>query len=153
MIPPERVADYLSELGPYFAVACEAQVIDFSRRTHYGPWIKVRVEHIEQLAGVEQGQRYQLLMVRLGDDEMPASNEHKPYRLSQKAAMLCSQPEFWAWITEEYGDPCVDKDAAANWVRQACGVESRSMLDTNQVAAEIFWNIMRQYDEWRKAAE
>lgn len=153
MIQPEEVASHLSDLAPYFTVACEAQVIDFSRRTHYGPWVKLRVPETGILEGMQSGQRYTLLMVRIGDDEMPVSNEHKPYRLSQIAGMLCSQEDFRAWIKHAYGEDIPDKDAAAQWVRESCGVESRAYLDSVESAAEIFRNIMNDYDTWKQQRE
>lgn len=150
MIPPEQVPLHLNDLAPYFAVAGECQVIDFSRRNYYGAWIKLRVEHIEQLSGFESGQRYQLLMVKLEDDEMPSSNEQKQYKLSQKAGYLCTQEEFRHWVTQEYGIPCHDKDEAAQWLREACGVESRSFLDSVDAAGETFRSIMKAFDDWKQ---
>lgn len=150
MIPPHEVTRTLMDLGPYFTVAGECQVIDYSRRTYYGPWIKVRIEHPEQLAGFEQGQRYQLLMVRIGDDDMPTSNEQKPYKTSQLAGMMCADPQFRSFITATYGEPCHNKDQAAEWVRQACNVASRSLLDTDETAARTFRNILAAFDDWKQ---
>ena len=153
MIPPESVPGHLADLAPYFTIAGESQVIDFSRRTHYGPWIKLRVEHVEQLDGLEPGQRYQLLMVRVMEDEMPASNEHRPYKASQKAGYLCTQEDFRAWIKHAYGEEIPDKDAAAQWLRESCGITSRALLDAGGPALDIFNDIMRDFDIWKQQRE
>lgn len=150
MIPPEKVPSHLADLAPYFTVACEAQVIDISRRTHYGPWAKLRLPEHEMLHGFEPGQRYQILMIRLGDDEMAASNEDRPYKLSQRAGMFCNQPEFWQWIWEAYDVQCKDKDEAAAWLRSVCNVDSRSLFDTDTVAGETFRKLMAEFDSWKK---
>ena len=152
MIDPERVPGMLSDLAPFFTVAGECQVIDYSRRTYYGPWVKLRVEHAEQLEGFQTGQRYQLLMVKIMEDDMPTSNERVPYKLSQKAGMFCSQEDFRHFITATYGEPCHNKDQAAEWVRAACNIPSRSLLDTDEAAAGTFNRILAEFDGWKQQA-
>lgn len=153
MIPAERVHEHLHAISPYMALVAEVQVIDFSRQARYGPYLKTRIEDPGLLAGFEQGQRYHMILIRIGDDDMPATanpDDRKPFKLSQQAGYLCTQPEFWAFITQTYGEPCHNKDDAADWVRKACGVESRSYLDANERAAETFRGIVKAYDEWKQ---
>lgn len=153
MIPPELVSARLDELKPYMAIACEVQTIDFSWRAHYGPWIKMRIEDGELLHDLKPGQRFVMMLVKLGDDEMPAAanpQDRKPMKLSQQAGYLCTLEEFRQWVTETYGDPCNDKDEAAVWLREACGIESRSFLDSNETAGDTFRAIIKSYDEWKQ---
>lgn len=153
MLAPERVAGHLADLAPYLAVVCEAQIIDFSRRAGYGPYVKLRVPDPGLLNGMEAGQRYHLMLVKIMEDEMPATpnpEDRKPYKASQMAGAFCVDKEFWRWIKHVYGDDIQDKDGAAKWVRQACAVESRSMLDTNDAAAEIWRDIVRDFDQWKR---
>jgi hypothetical protein len=138
------------------ALVCECQLIDFSGRAGYGPWLKVRVENPESLVGFAAGQRFHLLLVAIGDDDVPATanpEARKPYKLSQLAGMMCADAEFRAFIGATYGEPCHDKDDAAQWVREACGVESRSFLDSNQEAGETFKTILQSFDEWKQQRE
>lgn len=156
MIQPERVPGLIADLAPYLALVCESQVIDFSTRAQYGVWIKFRLQNPESLIGFANGQRFHLMLIAIGDDDMPAALEGKerlPYKLSQLAGMLCSQEEFRHWVTQTYGEPCHNKDEAAAWVRAACGVESRSHLDTDSVAGDTWRGIMRSYDEHKQQQE
>ena len=156
MIAPEQVPGHIADLAPYMALACECQVIDFSTRAQYGPWLKTRIDDGALLKGMEQGQRFVMMLVKLGDDDMPAAGEgkeRKPYKLSQLAGMLCADPQFWAFIKDSYGEACPDKDTAAQWVREACGVESRSFLDSVEASGTTFRGIMESFDSWKQAHE
>lgn len=149
---PERVPGLIADLAPFLAVVCEAQVIDYSRRAGYGPWVKFRMENPESLSGFAAGQRFHLLLVAIGDDDVPATpnpEDRKPYKKSQIAGMLCNDPQFWQWIKHAYGDQIEDKDGAAKWVREACAVHSRSLLDSNPAAGETFDDIVRDYDSYK----
>lgn len=153
MIRPEDVPQTIRELEPYFKVVGEVQVIDFSVKAPYGPWAKFRVDDIDSLDGFEPGQRYHIMLVQIGDMEMPAAADpesRKAYKLSQISGMLCVQPEFWQWISEAYDHATANKDEAAAWLRSVCNVESRSLFDSDQVAGETFRKLMAEYDEWRK---
>ena len=156
MIPPESVAGHLADLAPYMSLVAECQVLDFSTRAQYGPWIKIRLAEPGMLQGLEAGQRFHLMLIKIGDDEMPAAlegKERKPYKLSQLAGLLCNEEQFRHWVTREYGDACPDYDTAAQWLRESCGVESRAYLDSNETAAEIFRGIMADYDAYKQEQE
>ena len=153
MIQPEEVPGHLEDLKPYVSLVCEAQVLDFNARAGYGPWIKFRFQNPETLAGFATGQRFHLLLIAIGDDDMPATanpQDRKPYKLSQISGMLCSQDDFRQWVTQTYGEVCHNKDEAADWVRKACNVESRSLLDVDETAATTFRAIMAAFDAWKQ---
>lgn len=153
MTSPERAAALLQELGGYLTVT-EVQVIDFSVRARYGPWVKLRVENDALLDGLKPGERFYLMLVKVGDDDMPATpnpEDRKQYRLSQLAGMFCNQPEFWQWISEAYDHATANKDEAAAWLRSVCNVESRSLFDTDDVAGETFRKLMAEFDTWKQA--
>ncbi len=156
MISPERVPGLIADLSPYLSLVCECQVIDFSKRAGYGPYLKTRIPDASMLDGFESGQRYHMLLIKIMEDEMPAAadpEKRKAYKLSQLAGAMCVDPLFWVFINDSYGEPCLDKDAAAQWVREACGVESRSFLDSNPDAGETFRGIMQGYDQWKQQHE
>ena len=155
MIQPEDVPGYLSDLAPYLSLVCEGQIIDFSIRAGYGPWLKIRVPEPGLLEGLKPGQRFHVMMIHVPEDEMPASKDpekRKPYRPSQMAGYLCNEPGFREFIAVTYGEVCHDTDEAAEWIRGLCGVRSRSELDSNPAAAETFRNMINEFDSWKRGS-
>ena len=153
MTPPEKAARLLQELGQYLNVT-EAQLIDYSVRARYGPWIKLRVENDALLDGLKPGQRFHMILIAIGEDDMPATAnpaDRKAYKCSQLAGMLCNQADFWQWITEAYDHATTNKDEAAAWLRSVCNVESRSLFDTDDIAGETFRKLMAEYDTWKQS--
>lgn len=58
--------------------------------------------------------------------------------LAQVAGTLCTLPAFWEHLR-------VSSEAeAAEYVRNVCGVKSRSELDTNPAAADLFHDRVRR---------
>jgi hypothetical protein len=92
------------------------------------------------------GARYQVVMVRIGHDET-AMPEDKPV---QRSALLCKEPKFWEYL---WGDGKImdqtEEDATA-WLRDYLGVTSRSELKTNPEAKQLFQNLEREYQSWKK---
>jgi hypothetical protein len=92
------------------------------------------------------------------EDHRPVEDEdepHKPPRpLSQIAGMFCNNVLFQTFIQEETEgwSHRPTSDEAADWLRQACGIESRTELNTNAVAAARFRMIRGQYEAWRLVA-
>lgn len=58
---------------------------------------------------------------------------------AQQAGMLCNDPEFVAWVGAK------DAEAAAVYVRTRCRVSSRSQLDRDPAAAEVWSNLSRAF--------
>jgi hypothetical protein len=89
-------------------------------------------------------------------EDMPLDDEpHKPPRpLSQIAGMFCSNVLFQKFIEEESEGwnhrPTTDE--AAEWLRHACGIKSRTELNTNEAAAARFHKIRVQYHAWQLVA-
>lgn len=69
--------------------------------------------------------------------------------LVRLAGILPRQPEFRAWLAEAAHQP-ITADDAAEFIRIACGVDSRRELDTNGGAADRFHTIVRRpFLAWR----
>ncbi len=68
--------------------------------------------------------------------------------LSNYAAMLCLNKDFWEWVNEtQLGnvDPRVfDKDTAAEWMRNKLGIDSRADIDTMDVKAKMYHELVRK---------
>lgn len=160
MIHPEEVPQLLEELKPYMTEVCEVSLADWQDNPNSGAWVKFRLPdetHLEIYRGKNRagrtqkfGQRYQMLLIEINDDETPmTAPEPRPMRLSQLAGAKCNDPEFRAWLEHEFGEPCPDAEAAAVFIRETCGVESRAHLDTNDQAAELFRGLLQDYDKAR----
>ena len=97
------------------------------------------------------GARYQVVMVRLGDDEEPLDRQEAfgGEQAIQAAAMLCRDPEFWDYLHDDLQIIDRNEKEASNWLRDAIGVISRSELKTNQAARENLARVRREYQEWK----
>lgn len=83
------------------------------------------------------GARYACAIVRIQDDESPT-----PYRNRvQTAAILCKRENFQEFLGVE------SEDEAANQLCARLGIESRSELNGNRMAQEMFDELVKQYEE------
>lgn len=99
------------------------------------------------------GSRYQVVMVRLGDDDQPLSREGEfPGDHAVKmAGMLCRNPEFWKWLNDR--EMLMEKNEAActEWLTSYLGIESRKELKTDADARALFNQLKRSFDAWSKS--
>lgn len=58
---------------------------------------------------------------------------------AQQAGLMCSRLGFWEWLDVS------GSDAAADYVRRYCGVESRAKLDTDQKAGAKWDALVSRY--------
>lgn len=97
------------------------------------------------------GSHYQVVMVRLNDDNQPINRdgEFEGDRAIRLAGVLCREKEFWEYLhCEGYiFDP--DEKDATDWLRDYLGVQSRSELKTNQEARLRLKKINEEYKAWR----
>lgn len=98
------------------------------------------------------GSRYQVVMVRLNDDDQPMNREDefdgsKAVRL---AGMLCKEPEFLDFLYDDIQIITKTEKEAADWMRDALGVTSRSDLKTNLEARNRLNKINEDYMAWKR---
>lgn len=74
----------------------------------------------------------------------PSAEPPKGGKLAQRAAMLCAQGGFRAFLG------AATEIGAAEILRQDCGIDSRAELDHNDAAAQRFREIEARYDLWLK---
>lgn len=157
---PEEIPARIEELRPYFATVVEAQLKDYGESANAGCWVSFRLpapEDLEIFRGQDRsgrnartGKRYTLMLIELNDqEEAVQAEDQKPRKLSQIAGMMCNNPNFRAWLTSEFGEPFLGAEAAAVFIRETCGIESRSFLDTNEHAANLFRTLLEDYDKAR----
>ncbi|GAB1837400.1 hypothetical protein MyNCGM121_41800 [Achromobacter xylosoxidans] len=104
--------------------------------------------------GKTAGQRLALVAVEIGDDEQlkpvmgnpmtVAPDKTKGEKLAWLAIQLCKNPHFWdfAGVSNEIN--------AREWLLAMCGgINSRSDLDTDEEAADLFHaNVRKPFREW-----
>lgn len=96
------------------------------------------------------GARYMVVMVRIGDNEQPINREGEfaGDNAVKVAGILCRDKDFWDWLyANEY---CMEKNekAAAEWLTDYLGLESRKELKTNREARELFNKIKESFNKW-----
>lgn len=98
---------------------------------------------LEKVQGMD-GKRYMLALVEIGDDEQPAQQvstaileKPKGGALAKLAGLWCNDAQFIKWLG------CKNSIDAAATVRQMCGIDSRSELDSDLMAEEKFQALIR----------
>jgi len=99
------------------------------------------------------GSRYQVVMVRLGDDDQPMSREGEfPGDHAVKmAGIVCRDSEFWQWLNERGLLKGQNEKACTEWLIHYLGIESRKELKTDADARSLFNQLKRSFDAWRNS--
>ena len=88
--------------------------------------------------------------------EAVAKKAKKPETRAQQAGRLCHDDRFQVWLHESKildvvfdhtGGPDEVAEAAADFIREHCGVESRALLDQNEGAGEIWDTVYATFME------
>jgi len=97
------------------------------------------------------GSHYQVVMVRLGDDNQPLNRdgEFEGDRAIRLAGVLCREKEFWEYLNDEGQIFETDEKSSTDWLRDYLGVQSRSELKTNQEARLRLKKLNEEYKVWR----
>lgn len=85
------------------------------------------------------GARYGCAMVRIQDDESGTTYVNRV----QKAAMLCKERKF-----KDFLEVLTEADAALELCKR-CGIESRTELHGNEIAKNIFDDLVKEYENFR----
>ena len=95
------------------------------------------------------GARYQVVMVRLADDETPLNRDNFS-EIVKLAGMLPRNPDFRKWLMEEGHIFDDDEDEAVKWIHDSCEVKSRKDLSTDKVAAARLRHINQEFQSWKR---
>ena len=106
-------------------------------------------EILEELLRDFVGARYGCALVRIQDDESPTPYTNRV----QRAGMLSRNPHFQEFIAERLVGHSVDEDGAAAALCKQCGISSRSELNGNIKAQEMFDAITFDYENWSPNAD
>lgn len=89
-------------------------------------------------------------------DKAPKGGQH-----ARRASMLCQNPRFALYLDQRrrrfhhmaYGvmpDGTHSQTDCEDWLRAACGVQSRAEIDHNDAAREMLDRIMADYSKWER---
>jgi hypothetical protein len=69
---------------------------------------------------------------------------------AQQAGILCNDPQFQRFAALRCGAPDLEfgASAAAQYLRDACQIDSRAKLQCDRDAATRFQNLRTEFDAW-----
>ena len=95
------------------------------------------------------GARYQVVMVRIGDDERPLNRDNFS-EVVKLAGMLPRNPDFRKWLVDQGHIFVDDEDEAVSWLKNHCHISSRRELATNPGAAALLRQVNQEFQAWKK---
>jgi hypothetical protein len=98
------------------------------------------------------GSRWGVAMVRIGDDDLPATTPAQvdAARAVTSAAMLCRTPAFRTYLHERGISADITEDAASDGLRRYLGITTRSALKTDAAARELFAGLKERFERSRR---
>jgi hypothetical protein len=99
------------------------------------------------------GARYQVVMVRLNDENRPMSRDQEYSRDPVRTAgMLCRDKQFAQYLHEK--EQIFEKKEAdvIEWLKMELDIESRTELKEDLQKAKKFWAIYQEYQQWNPSA-
>ena len=115
--------------------------------TGYVLTLKVHPNEIpEELLRDFVGARYMVAMVRLNDDETATPYQNRV----KQAGMLCRNKVFFEYIQSVHAIADVDEQKATNFLYDFCEITSRTELNGNKAAQELFDKMMEEYERYTK---
>lgn len=98
------------------------------------------------------GSRYQVVMVRLNDEDQPIDRaaEFDGSKAVRMAGILCKEKEFWEYLHDDEQIFLANETEATEWLRNYLGVQSRSELKTNVEARNRLNKVNEEYMAWKR---
>ena len=97
------------------------------------------------------GARYQVVMVRLGEDNKPMAREQQlAPDYVRMAAMLCRDKSFHLFLVDS-GHTFEDTEAAATeWLKEWLGVTSRADIPASASATKKLLSLYEEFQVWKR---
>lgn len=97
------------------------------------------------------GARYQVVMVRIGDDNKPMNREQQfAPDYVRMAGMLCRDKSFHLFLVDG-GHTFEDTEAAATeWIKEWLGVKSRADIPTSNSATQKLLSLYEEFQAWKR---
>ena len=108
--------------------------------------------------GKQAGQRYMMVLVEIGNDELPIPKPEQPKGgpLSKSAAMLCQDADFQSYVQKRLRDEGTVWPAelsaetiCVNALYRWCKMETRATLDHDADARMRFFEVTHDFERWR----
>ena len=97
------------------------------------------------------GSRYQVVMVRLNEEDRPIERKNfDGQRAVRKAAILCRDPDFWDFLYDDLQIMDKSEKEATEWMRNYLNIQSRSELNTNVEARQMFEKLDEKFEVWKR---
>lgn len=98
------------------------------------------------------GSRYQVVMVRINEEEQPMNREQELSRdYVRMAAILCRDKQFQRFLLESNQVFEADEEAAVAWIKDELGVRSRNDIPHNQTAVSRLLSIQKEFESWTRS--
>lgn len=97
------------------------------------------------------GARYQVVMVRIGEDNKPMVREQQlAPDYVRMAAMLCRDKSFHLFLVDS-GHTFEDTEAAATeWLKEWLGVTSRADIPASASATQKLLSLYEEFQAWKR---
>jgi len=99
------------------------------------------------------GSRYMVVMVRIGDDEQPIERSESTDTSVGIAGMICRDPDFWEFLYEQEFLMEKGEKYCIEWLHMYLDIESRSELKSNSSARDLFNQLRKSFESWKKIKE
>jgi hypothetical protein len=109
------------------------------------PGVPFAIARLEKSASVTPPAKESPSEAKPEEKKQPQAEVHSNNTNSRWVALRCKEPVFWDFLNSHVGPPIIDREEkAAQAVRDICGVDSRSKLDTDPEAEQRFHEIIRK---------
>jgi hypothetical protein len=99
------------------------------------------------------GARYQVVMVRLNDENKPMSRDAEYSRDPVRTAgILCRDKQFAQYLYSKEQIFEMKEDDVIEWLKSELDIESRTELKEDQQKAKRFWAINEEFQSWKQSA-
>ena len=97
------------------------------------------------------GARYQVVMVRIGDDNKPMNRDQQfAPDYVRMAGMLCRDKSFHLFLVDG-GHTFEDtEEAATEWIKEWLGVKSRADIPTSNSATQKLLSLYEEFQAWKR---
>ena len=97
------------------------------------------------------GARYQVVMVRLGEDNKPMNREQQfAPDYVRMAGMLCRDKSFHLFLVDG-GHTFEDtEEAATEWMKEWLGVKSRADIPASNSATQKLLSLYEEFQVWKR---
>lgn len=96
------------------------------------------------------GSRYQVVMVRINEDEQPMNRETELNRdYVRLAAILCRDKKFHEFLVDANQIFDADEEAATQWLKEELGVQSRTEIPQQPQAVNRLLSIRQEFELWK----